>query len=81
LAADRGDGLFLALNIVARIWLPHEGARARAVLAIIEGIFLVVLITGNPVGASSGGALRRAALALVSLLVAGALWERALVPT
>ena len=70
--------LFLALNVVARISLPHEGLVRVPVLAIIEGIFLVVLITGNPVGTIERRRLRRSALVLLSLLVAGALWETGL---
>ena len=70
--------LFLVLNIVARIWLPHEGLTRVPVVLVIEGIFLVVLITGNPVGEADRRRLRRAALILVGLLVAGALWETGL---
>jgi hypothetical protein len=70
-------GVFLALNIVARIWLPHEGLVRVPVLAIIEGIFLVLLIAGN-LAHVERHRLRRGALILVTVLVAGALWETAL---
>ena len=70
--------LFLVLNIVARIWLPHEGLTKVPVLAIIEAIFLVVLITSNPSGAAERHRLRRTSLILVGLLIAGALWETGL---
>jgi len=70
--------LFLGLNIVARIWLPHEGLTKVPVVAIIEGIFLVVLITSNPSGAAERHRLRSASLILVGLLIAGALWETGL---
>jgi hypothetical protein len=70
-------GFFLALNIVARIWLPHEGLVRVPVLAIIEGIFLVLLIAGN-LAHVERHRLRRGALVLVAVLVAGALWETAL---
>jgi hypothetical protein len=70
--------LFFALNIVARIWLPHEGLTRVPVVAIIEAIFLVVLITSNPSGAAERHRLRRTSLILVGLLIAGALWETGL---
>ena len=70
--------LFLVLNIVARIWLPHEGLTRVPIVAIIEAIFLVVLITSNPSGAAERHRLRHASLILVGLLVAGALWETGL---
>jgi hypothetical protein len=69
---------FLALNIVVRFWLPREGLTRVPVLAVIEGIFLVVLITSNPSGVADRRRLRRASLILVGLLVAGALWETVL---
>jgi len=69
--------LFLALNIVVRLSLPREGLVRVPVLAIIEGIFLVVLVAGNPAHIERHR-LRRGALFLVALLVAGALWETAL---
>ena len=70
-------GLFLALSIVARIALPHEGLLRVPVVAVIEGIFLVVLIAGN-LAHVERQRLRRAALALVFLLIVGALWETTL---
>ena len=70
--------LFFALNIVARIWLPHEGLTRVPIVAIIEAIFLVVLITSNPSGAAERHRLRRTSLILVGLLIAGALWETSL---
>jgi hypothetical protein len=70
--------LFMALNLAVRIWLPHEGLSKVPWLLITEGIFLVVLISGNPVGVTERRRLRRVALTLVGLLVAGALWETGL---
>ena len=73
--------LFFALNVVARIWLPHEGLTRVPVVAIIEGIFLVVLITGNlpfktevaslyvAQRINSGDSTGAAALALLMLVV------------
>jgi hypothetical protein len=70
--------LFLALNIAGRIGLPHEGLTRVPVVAVIEGILLVVLFTNNPSGAEERHRLHRTALVLVGLLVTGALWETAL---
>jgi len=70
--------LFMALNVALRIWLPREGASRVPLVVIIEAIFLVALITGNPTGVTERRRLRRFALVLVGLLVAGALWETTL---
>jgi hypothetical protein len=70
--------VFMAINLAARLWLPRQGVTQVPVLLIIEGIFLVVLITSNPVSPRERRKLRRVALILVALLIAGALWETAL---
>ena len=70
--------LFFALNIAARIWLPHEGLTRVPVVAIIEAILLIVLITSNPSGAAERHRLRRTSIVLVGLLIAAALWETGL---
>jgi uncharacterized membrane protein len=70
--------VFMALNITVRVWLPTEGAiRVPWLLPAIEGVLLVVLLTGNPSGRVERRRLRRIALVLVGLLVAAALWGTA----
>ena len=69
---------FMAINITVRVWLPTEGAiRVPWLLPAIEGVLLVVLLTGNPSGRVERQRLRRIALVLVGLLVAAALWGTA----
>jgi hypothetical protein len=71
--------VFMALNVALRIWLPREGVvNARWLLPVIEAIFVVVLVTSNPVGEADRRRLRRLSLTLVGLLVATALWATAL---
>jgi uncharacterized membrane protein len=70
--------VFMAINITVRVWLPTEGAiRVPWLLPAIEGVLLVVLLTGNPSGRVERRRLRRIALVLVGLLVAAALWGTA----
>lgn len=68
--------IFMVLNIGLRVWLPTEGAvRVPWVLPSIEGALLVVLLANDPRGlAKRMRTLRRLALTLVILLLAGALW-------
>jgi hypothetical protein len=72
--------LFMAANIALRVWLPREGAvRVTWLVPALEGILVVLLL----VGASGKLArrtpwVRRIAVTLVLLLVAGALWSTAL---
>jgi hypothetical protein len=67
---------FMAINIAFRVWLPSEGiAHVPWLVPLVEGVLFVVLVTGNPSGAAERLRMRRAALALVYLLVAAALWS------
>lgn len=68
--------IFMVLNIGLRVWLPTEGAvRVPWVLPSIEGALLVVLLANDPRGvAKRMRTVRRLALTLVILLLAGALW-------
>jgi hypothetical protein len=67
---------FMALNIGFRVWLP--GTRLAGIpwlLPAIEALLLAVLIFGDPATlARQRRWLRPAALALVGVLVLGALW-------
>jgi uncharacterized membrane protein len=67
---------FMALNISLRIWLPSERAISVPwLLPAIEAVLLAVLLASDP-GSLAGRqrSLRRASIALVIMLVAGALW-------
>jgi hypothetical protein len=69
---------FMAINIVFRIWLPSDGvAHVPWLVPAIEAVLIVVLVTGNPSGLADRRRMRRAALALVCLLVLAALWSTA----
>jgi hypothetical protein len=71
--------VFMAFNVALRVWLPGEGAvRVPWLLPAIEGVLLVVLLSGNPSGPVERHRLRRGALVLVGLLVVAALWATAL---
>jgi len=71
--------VFMAINIALRLWLPREEAiRVPWLLPLVEGALLIVLLTTDPSGAEDRRRLRRAALVLVGLLVAAALWATAL---
>jgi hypothetical protein len=65
--------LFMVLNIVVRLWLKQGATRLPFLLPGVEAAIIVVLLTANPSGEAEHRRLRRAALVLVSLLVAGAL--------
>jgi uncharacterized membrane protein len=66
----------MGLNIALRVWLPHEGAIGLPWLVpAIEAVLLVVLLGSDPNRlAKRTPALHRIAVALVVVLVAGALW-------
>ena len=72
--------LYMALNIAARLWLPGASAvRVPWLVPAVEAALLVLLVFGNP--AQSGKRrhrVRAAAIAVVVLLVAGALWATGL---
>jgi uncharacterized membrane protein len=70
----------MALNIALRVWLPSGGAvRVHWLLPATEGILVVVLLFGHP-GSDAKHArwLRRAAVTIVVILVAAALWATVL---
>ena len=71
--------IFMALNIALRIWLPQEGiGHSHWLVPATEGVLLAVLITSHPGSAGERERLRRLALVLIGILVAGALWATAL---
>jgi len=71
--------VFIALNVAVRVWLPHEGiTHTQWLVPAIEGALLVVLLTSDPGSVAERQRLRRLALILVAILVAGALWATAL---
>jgi len=72
--------VYMALNIALRIWLPAEGAfRVPWLVPVVEGALVVVLLLSDPGNlARHRRVLRRVAVALVLLLVAGALWATSL---
>jgi uncharacterized membrane protein len=67
---------FLVLNISVRIWLPEERLNgAPWLLPVIEAGLLGVLLASDPSSLTTRHRrLRRVSLALVILLVIGALW-------
>src|SRR3954462_6746906 len=69
-----GVALFMLLNVVVRLWLPHEGVAHLPWLGpALEAVLVVVLLTSDPSGAAERRRMRRLALTLVGLLVAAAL--------
>ncbi|WP_037501085.1 hypothetical protein [Solirubrobacter soli] len=67
--------LFMAVNIIVRMWLPHSGvAHSPWLMPTVEGLMLLVLLTSNPGNARERQRLRRVSLVLVGLLVFAALW-------
>jgi hypothetical protein len=69
---------FLAINVGVRIAVPVEGVfRTPWLTPLLEVLMLVLLVTSNPTSLSERRRLRRAALALVGLLVVAALWATA----
>jgi hypothetical protein len=71
--------VYMGLNIALRVWLP-SGAPVRVpwLVPSIEAVLIVVLLAGPAGLADHTRWLRRAALALVVLLVAAALWSTGL---
>jgi len=71
--------VYMALNIALRVWLPHDSpVRVSWLIPAIEAVLLALLLFGDP------GRLRkhtqgihRAAVTLVVVLVAAALWATA----
>ena len=72
--------VFIALNIALRVWLPHEGfVRLPWLVPSLEAALLVVLLLGAAGNlARRTPWVRRVAVALVLLFVAGALWSTSL---
>jgi hypothetical protein len=67
--------VFLVISVTVRIAIPVEGVfRTPWLTPLLEGLLLVALVTSNPASAADRLRLRRAALVLVGLLVAAALW-------
>jgi hypothetical protein len=72
--------VFMAMTIALRVWLPHDRFfRLPWLVPVLEAILLVVLLVGDPGNlARRTPWVRRIVLALVLLLVAGALWSTTL---
>ncbi|HEY5659742.1 MAG TPA: hypothetical protein VIR59_03055 [Gaiellaceae bacterium] len=72
--------LYMALNIAARVWLPGASAvRVPWLVPAVEAALLVLLVFGNPAqGGKRRHRVRALAIAIVALLVAGALWATSL---
>jgi uncharacterized membrane protein len=68
--------LFFALNIVVRVWLPNESAvRLSWLVPAIECVLLLILVFGDPTRDERRRRwVRPAVVALVVVLVIGALW-------
>jgi hypothetical protein len=72
--------VFIGLNIGVRLWLPNERAvRVPWLVPALEAALLVALVAGHPSGlARRRRWLRPLAIALVVVLVLGALWATVL---
>jgi hypothetical protein len=72
--------LFIGINVALRVWLPREGiVRLPWLVPSLEAMLLVVLVLGAAGNlARRTPWVRRAAVALVLLFVAGALWSTSL---
>jgi uncharacterized membrane protein len=72
--------VFMGLNIGLRLWLPQERLVGGPwVIPTIELLLLVVLLTADPNSVGDRARrLRRVSIALVGLLVVGALWATAI---
>jgi uncharacterized membrane protein len=68
--------VYMALNIVVRVWLPDEAAvRLPWLVPAAEGLLLAVLVFGDPSRlARRGPWVRRVVLTIVVILVLAALW-------
>jgi hypothetical protein len=71
---------FMALNVVVHVTLPNEGAFGRTpwLVAVVEGVLLVLLPALHPGSAAERRRLRHISIVLVGLLVAAALWATGL---
>jgi hypothetical protein len=72
--------VYMVLNIAIRVWLPHDSpVRVPWLLPAVEAVLLVLLLATDASSVARHTRwLRRAALALVVLLVLAALWATAL---
>ena len=72
--------VFIGFTVAVRLWLPGQSAvRLPWLVPSLEGALLVVIVAGHPAKlARRTHWARRIALALVTLLVAAALWATAL---
>jgi hypothetical protein len=72
--------IFIALNIGLRVWLPSQSpVRLPWLLPAVEAVLLVVIVWGDPARlARRTPWAHRAAVALVLVLVAAALWATGL---
>lgn len=72
--------LFMALNVVLRVWLPQQGAiRLPWLVPGVEALLLLVVLFSSPQRlARHRSRLRPLLLALVTLLVVAALWATVL---
>jgi hypothetical protein len=67
--------LFMALHVATHLWLPETTAmRVPWIVPGLEAALLLVLVTASPVSAAQRRHLRIAAVTLVGVLVAAALW-------
>jgi hypothetical protein len=72
--------VFLGLNIGVRLWLPSDRlVGVPWLLPLVEVLLLIVLLAADPGSlVRERRRLRRVSIALVSVLVVGALWATAL---
>ena len=72
--------VFIGINVALRVWLPREGfVRLPWLVPTLEATLLVVLLLGAAGNVSRRTPwVRRVAVALVLLFVAGALWSTSL---
>jgi hypothetical protein len=72
-------GLFMVVNVAVRAWLERGGViPVPWLIPILEGLLVVLLLTADPTSPSEHRRLRRAAGALVALLVTASLWATGL---
>jgi hypothetical protein len=72
-------GLFMAVNVVVRVWLERDGLiEVPWLMPALEALLVVLLLTADPTSAREHRRLRRLAVALVALLVVAALWATSL---
>jgi uncharacterized membrane protein len=72
--------VYMALNIMLRLWLPHDSAvRVSWLLPSLEAALILLLLLGNPSRlAKHAQRVHQVAVAFVVLLVVAALWATGL---